>query len=246
MTEGPIPDGSGIADLGHALRVRQHRAARRRARRLLLVAAVVVVVAALAWLVLFSPVTSVRTVNVTGTSLLTPDAVRAAAQVPLGGPLARLDTASVATRVEALPEVADVSVRRSWLHTVTIVVTEKQAVLQSNGATGGYEWVDAQGAVFHTGSQRLKVPLLTTSGVPSSLLAGVAQVLDALPPDILKSLSTVSAATPDQITLYLTDGRQIVWGSAEQSDLKAQVIAVLLKQPGTIYDVSAPGHPAIR
>jgi cell division protein FtsQ len=34
-----------------------------------------------------------------------------------------------------------------------------------------------------------------------------------------------------------------VWGSADESDLKAQVLAVLLRQPARTYDVSVPGQP---
>ena len=34
-----------------------------------------------------------------------------------------------------------------------------------------------------------------------------------------------------------------MWGSAEESDAKAEVLAALLEQPGPTYDVSVPGQP---
>jgi cell division protein FtsQ len=239
----------GLADLGPALRLRQRRSARRRNRRLVMAAVIIVIVAGLAFLVLFSDVLSVRTIRVRGAVLLTQDEVVAAAQVPPSQPMARLDTAAIAERVAALPEVATVSVHRSWPNTVTVDVTEHQAVFQrdvSAGGTASYQWVDAQGVVFHTDATRLGVPLLTSPTDDPALLEEVAEVLAGVPADLLAQTQSVSATSVDQVKLFLSDGRQIVWGSADESALKAQVIEVLLKQPGTVYDVSAPGHPAVR
>ena len=50
-------------------------------------------------------------------------------------------------------------------------------------------------------------------------------------------------ATVDQISLVLRDGRTVVWGSAEDSDAKAEVLVELLEQPARKYDVSVPGQP---
>ena len=41
----------------------------------------------------------------------------------------------------------------------------------------------------------------------------------------------------------LRDGRQVVWGSAEDSAAKAEVLVALLKEPAKRYDVSVPGQP---
>ena len=38
----------------------------------------------------------------------------------------------------------------------------------------------------------------------------------------------------------------MVWGSADESALKAQVIDRLLAEKGTVYDVSVPGSPTVR
>ena len=71
-------------------------------------------------------------------------------------------------------------------------------------------------------------------------------VLAALPDPLLARLATVRAETPDSIELDLTDGIVVVWGSAEQSARKAEVLIALMKQPGRVYIVSAPDVPAIR
>jgi len=65
-------------------------------------------------------------------------------------------------------------------------------------------------------------------------------VLAALTPQLRAQLAAVSAASPSAIRLELTDGRVVVWGSADQSDFKARVATALLGRPGKTIDVSAP------
>ena len=53
-------------------------------------------------------------------------------------------------------------------------------------------------------------------------------------------------ASVDKIRSVLPDGRNVVSGSAEDSDQKAEVLSVLLHQPGQQLDVSVPGRPTTR
>ena len=48
----------------------------------------------------------------------------------------------------------------------------------------------------------------------------------------------------DQISLVLRDGRTVVWGSADESDLKAEVLAVLLRaaRPDLRRQRPGPAH----
>jgi cell division protein FtsQ len=48
----------------------------------------------------------------------------------------------------------------------------------------------------------------------------------------------------DSITLRLSDGRRVRWGSAEHSADKVSVLAVLLRLPARVYDVSVPAQPS--
>ena len=52
-------------------------------------------------------------------------------------------------------------------------------------------------------------------------------------------------ATVDQISLVLRDERIVLWGSADESDLKAEVLGPLLSRPGQTYDVSVPGQATV-
>ena len=49
--------------------------------------------------------------------------------------------------------------------------------------------------------------------------------------------------TRDDVVLTLADGVTVRWGSAEQSDRKAAVLAALLKVRAATNDVSAPDLP---
>lgn len=92
-------------------------------------------------------------VGVDGTRELTPAAVEKAAAVPLGGPLASVDTGAVRKRLLAeLPRIEDVDVERSWPHTIRVKVTERtpSAVLK-NGKK--FTEVDRTGVRFATVDQ---------------------------------------------------------------------------------------------
>lgn len=228
------------------------RRQRRRSRLRLVVRALVATLVALllgagVWLVGFSPVLAVQRVEVTGTSVLDAATVERTAAISTGTPLARLDVAGIERRVGALAPVREVHVDRQWPSTVTIEVTERTplyAVQQNQG--DGYLLVDRDGVAYTT----LPEPpggLLVVTADSAELLPDVATVVAALPDELRDQVHGVSADTRDSITLALSGGRTVVWGSAERSDYKATVLMALLKaRKGTVYDVSAPDWPAVR
>src|SRR4051812_20178292 len=113
-----------------AAKAKAHRSARRRrlGRRAVLGLAVLAPLALMSWVLLASPLLAVRTVTVTGTDRLTPAQVRAAADVVRGTPLARVDAARIARRVEGLRQVSAVHVSRGWPSTLRLRVVERQPV----------------------------------------------------------------------------------------------------------------------
>jgi cell division protein FtsQ len=208
-----------------------------------LVAAVLVVVG---WLFAFSSVLAARTVQVRGTQILAVDDVRAAAGVRLGTPLARQDLQAVADRVATLKPVSRVDVTRSWPDTVVIEVRERTPLL-AVGQPDGFLLIDASGTGYQTVPAAPAGVLLTEADVTNGpLLSQLGSVAAAMPPDLRSKVKLAKAITADGIRLTLTDGDVVLWGSAEQSSLKAQVLTSLLKQRGTTYDVSAPHSPAVR
>lgn len=242
------------ADDERTIQLARKRFARRQwARRWLVgrvVLAVVLAVAAvvgLVWLVFFSKVLAVTGVQVEGTGVLDPRAVRKVAAVPTGSPLATVDLEAVRARVERLGPVLDADVSRSWPDQVRIDVRERVAVavVDSGGVLHG---VDEQGVLFRRYPSRPpSLPLLRMDiGTQPDALAEAARVSDALPDRLSGRVEYVEVATVDAISLRLKDGRTVLWGSAEESASKAEVLDVLLGQKASVYDVSVPGRPVVR
>lgn len=218
-----------------------------RGRWLLPALAVLVVAGGLGYLLLGSPLLAAQRVQVAGTAALGVDEVVAAAGVPLGGPLLRVDTAEAAERVARLPEVARVRVSRSWPQTVRIEVLERVPVALRPAPDGPHR-IDAAGVDFgpvaETGPPLPPLPELRAPDRP--LAAAAAVVLTGLPAPLRDQVRAVTADSPENVRLVLADGRKVDWGSAADGPHKAAVLGVLLTQPGTVYDVSSPELPTIR
>jgi len=198
------------------------------------------------WLVSFSSVFAATEVKVSGVSLLSEQQVIDTAAVELGKPLANQDTDAIRERVAGLAPVAEVSVERRFPHTIEITITERTlAYVWLDG--GVPRWVDADGVVFHEGEKPAQGAV--TAQVATSdqrLLKDVATVVSAVVPLLGERITLLQASVVDQIQVQLSDGDTVVWGSAEQSQLKAQVLSVLLSQEASVYDVSAPHAPTTR
>lgn len=228
------------------LLLRRKEVRRRAWLRWLLVGLGVTVVAALVYVVGFSPVLAVTRVAVSGTDVATQDEVTAAAGVPLGTPMVRLDLAGIAERVSGLPPVAEVTVTRQWPDLVEIDVTERVARLAVESGTG-YLIADATGVVFDT-AKSLPKGLVRVEADPGDqqTLADAGVVFSSLSKATAERVASIEARGRDSITLRLRGGARVFWGSAEQSDLKAEVVDVLLEQGGSVFDVSAPAYPTRR
>lgn len=220
--------------------------------RLAVLVLVLVSLTALTYLLLTGSLLGVRSVTVTGTTVLTDDQVREAAAVPIGQPMLGLDSAAVAGRVAALAPVAQVRVERSWPSTVLMRVTERVPVAFEPTGTGA-RLVDGSGLFFATVPTPPPAPPLglpelhATDGEPARAAATViAELADPAHRALRAELMSVSADSPADVRLSLRGDRTVRWGSVADSDRKAMVLAVLLSQPGKIYDVASPDLPTIR
>jgi cell division protein FtsQ len=204
----------------------------------------VAVAAGAIWLVFLSSVLTVKHVDVQGGSLVSRQQILAAAKVPTGAHLAELDLSAIRSRVGALAPVRRVDVSRDWPDGVLIKVTERTAVAAVE-VGGTYHAMDADGVLFRDYAQPpAGMPrVVPTAGAGSAALAEAAQVIASLPSGLAARVDHLQVAGVDQISLELRGGAQVIWGSAAQSGLKAQVLARLLPHPAHTYDVSVPGQP---
>jgi cell division protein FtsQ len=234
--------------------VPRHALSRRRlALAMLLVSALAV---SSAWVLLRSGAFAVTAVEVAGTARLSPAAVVAAAKVDFGTPLATLDTDAVATQVRTLPAVRQVEVVRRWPRTVEIAVQERQpAAVRRDGRS--YLLVDTSGVAFARVDKRPKglslisaAPRVDAAGRSTppdrSALRACLSVLATLPEPLRRQVVEVRAYGPDDVTLRLTRGRAVIWGTPERGARKATVLAALVTRKARVYDISAPDTPTTR
>ena len=212
------------------------------------VLAAVAIVAGVAWALLDSRFFVVRSIQVTGTHLVSQADVRAAAGIPLGLPLVRVDGAAAARRVERIRQVQSARVAVQWPDRVTIVVTEREPVLAVTSG-GGYQLIDKYGvAVESAAAPPAGLPMLSVpAGTPVSALRGspavhaAAVVVAELPRSLARSLRAVQAPSATGVTLTLRSGVTIVWGGTDRPAAKARELALLMRTHARHYDVSAPG-----
>jgi cell division protein FtsQ len=221
-----------------------------RRRRWLIAAILVVLAGTLGWVVAFSPLLAVANVRANGVDRLTSQQVIDAARVKSGTPLVRVPRGEIERRVEKLPDVLRASVSISFPSTVVIKVVERTASGVLELASGKWALVDETGHQFTTvDAQPAKLPILVPAPAVASdpdTLGAMAQVAVSVPASVRANLVQVSASSPSEVTLLLSDQRTVVWGASDRNADKARVLPALLARPGKIYNVTDPDLPYTR
>ncbi|MGY0487052.1 cell division protein FtsQ/DivIB [Streptomyces sp. WG-D5] len=214
------------------------------------------------WLLYGSPWLRVERVKPSGTRVLTPAQVRDAAAVPVGAPLISVDTDAIEDRLRRkLPRIDVVDVVRSWPHGIGLKVTERKPVLivEDGRNSDKFVEVDREGVRFATVDKPLKgVPRLELTPdqkgaeaslrrfAPDRLVREAVRVAGQLPKPVARDARIVKVRSYDDISLELTGGRTVSWGSGEQGDTKARTLTALMKAAPEArhLDVSVPTAPA--
>ncbi len=230
---------------------RSPKAAARRRRRLLVVAGVVVVLVAIAYAVSVSPLLAVDTLQVRGTSHLTPAQITAAAGVHEGDAMTWIDTGASVEGMEELPYVRSATLERQWPRTVRITVRERTPSAWID-APSGTALVDGTGRVLETvdappqGMPQLVGAKLVPPPGGNIDAVGAARVAGALTG--LAAVGTASVeATDHGVVLHLYAGPEIRMGEATQIEVKLRAALAVLgasgDHPVTYVDVSTPTNP---
>lgn len=228
-----------------------------RTRLILFASVAALLTAATIWMLYGSPWLRVEQVRTAGTDVLTVPEVEAAAAVPTGSPLISVDTDAMENRLrQKLPRIDSVDVVRSWPHGIALKVTERKPVLLVEKGAKFIE-VDAKGVRFATVDKAPRhVPILELTPDQSAslrrfgsdrLLREAVRVAGDLPGSVAKDTEVVRVVSFDSISLELTRGRTVTWGSGEQGAVKARVLTALMKAAPKAghFDVSAPTAPAV-
>jgi len=206
-----------------------------------------VLVVGVGLLLYFTPVMAVRSIVVTGLSVVTEDEVITAAAVKPDTPLLQVDTDAVAERIAAIRRVASARVQREYPSTLRVTIVERVPVAIKDFPDGVHLF-DRDGVDFAVAPPPPGVPFLDVAnpGPNDPPTKAALQVLTSLRPEVVAQVGRISAPTVAAITLTLTDGREVVWGTTDRTEEKALTLAALLTQPGRVYDVSSPDLPTVK
>ena len=203
----------------------------------------------------FSPLMALRTIDVVGTSRIKAPDVSAALKDQLGRPLPLVDYNAIRGDLAAFPLIRSFSTESHPPSTLIVRIVERVPVgIIADGKT--FRLVDAARVTISQSATRpAGFPVIHASGPAGSAAAqsgfdAAVAVLQALPAHLLGTVDTVTAATKDDVTFTLLgSGAKVVWGSPDQSDLKAADLAATIKSAGagagSVFDVSSP-HSVVR
>ncbi|OAN38454.1 FtsQ-type POTRA domain-containing protein [Microbacterium sp. H83] len=191
----------------------------------------------------YSPLFAVERITVVGATTLDASAVESALSDQVGTPLALVDSSEVKAALLAFPLIETYALEAKPPHDLTVRIVERTpiGVLRSDA---GYTLVDAAGvALATTSDQPAGQPLLDIDGgIDSAAFESAGLVVRSLPADVRAALTGVTATTADDVTLTLSTGLTVVWGSSDDSPLKSATLAkTLVARPdASTIDVTSP------
>jgi cell division protein FtsQ len=193
---------------------------------------------------IYSPLLSLKKIEVVGTSRVDKNKVLSALDGQLGTPLALVDFGRIRTELSAFPLIRSYVTESVPPDTLVVRISERTPIALLPTAQG-FAVIDAAGVELQESATRPGgLPELTGGAAltKSAAFRAAIDVLLSISPQILAKVDSVTAATADNVTLTLVGGATVLWGSDEQSALKGRVLATLIaNQPGASrYDVTAP------
>lgn len=238
---------------------RRQAIARSRKRRFVASTAAIIAIGLGVWTAFWSPLLSVRDIDVVGARHV--DAADVAAVTGLGSDdnLLLVAPSQIASKVEQLAWVRDARVDRKLPGTIRVRIEERKAAVVLSVA--GEQWtLDRTGHVLTAGSAAKGLPAI--AGMPLSEVSTGARVAEpevqdalaawrSLSPKIRRQVAAVLAPTPERITLSFVDGTQVRFGAARSLRAKNEVLQALLAQlraeggAAAYIDVRVPTNPAI-
>jgi len=214
----------------------------------------VVFLCALAYLLGWSSIFSVKSVEVSGAPTAAVQVeIEKKSQIEVGQKLARVNPQSVARKIEKLPWIKEVTISRNWLSGIVAIEIrprEPLALFNSDQVPG--QTIDADGQLFSLpGFTNSNLPLISAKSPESALKAN--ELFTQLPESFRSQITSMMATSTNTFTLNsIMDGREIRirWGDSQDMALKISVINELLQLPENkrikVIDVVAPHAPIVK
>ena len=213
-----------------------------------------VVIIALAYLLGWSSIFSVKKVEITGAPTAAVLAnIEMKSQIEVGQQLARVNPQSAARKIEKLAWVKDVAISRNWLNgIVAIEISPREPLAFFNPDQVPGQTIDEEGQLFSLpGYSNPDLALISAKSPESALKAN--ELFTQLPENFRRNITSMMATSTNTFTLNSTlEGRdiRIRWGDSQDMALKISVINSLLKLPENkkikMIDVVAPHAPIVK
>lgn len=227
---------------------------RRRLYLILALTTLVLLIGGLLAYLIFSPALALRSVEVTGNTLVTSEEATEALEPLLGIPLPQISDEQVDDLLDGFAPIESVTVAAVPPSGLAVNIRERVpvAIVQSSGE---FVLIDEDGRQLASVTDRdaVQLPLIDggTDAVNTEVFSSIATVLAALPESILNQLNHASADSVDSVELSLASDQTIFWGSADENEAKALVLEALLEAPpadppAKVFDVSTPSSPVTR
>ena len=215
---------------------------------------VVVIVSALAYLLGWSSILSVKSVEISGapTAAIQVE-IEKKSQIKIGQQLARVNPQSVARKIEKSPWIKEAAISRDWLSgLVRIEVSPRQPLAFFNSDQIPGQTIDEEGQLFTLpGYTNPDLALISAKSPESALKAN--ELFTQLPENFRAQITSMTATSSNTFTLNsVIGGRElrIRWGDSQDIALKISVINKLLKLPENkrinLIDVVAPYAPIVK
>jgi cell division septal protein FtsQ len=202
----------------------------------------------------WSQIFVVKEVSITGAPTAeSTQAVTNSIAIAPGVKMARVETRSIARRLDSFTWIESVDISRNWLNQkVSIEITPRKPIALFNPATAPGTSIDAQGKVFTLpGGARNSLPKVEANSSKSGIAA--IALFTELPEEFRSDISLMSVRRSGAFSLsyrYKLRPIGISWGDGEDTALKVQVVQALLALPENSkiksIDVSAPHAPIVR
>ena len=218
------------------------------------IVAFILIFGAGSYLLGWSPLLSVRSVEITGAPTKESQlAISRSLDIAQGDKLARVDPRALSNRLRSFDWVESSQVSRNWISgKVSISITTREPIALYSEPGKPQVVLDSSGNTFATPADIEEgLPKVSAKSVDGGLAA--IKVFTSLPESFSKNIDRMSAARSDNFLIYgqfQGQDLRIIWGDGEDTDLKVQVIEALLKRDENknlrMIDVSAPHAPIVK
>lgn len=199
----------------------------------------------------FTPLMAVKHIEVRGSDRVPVETITESLHALEGTPLAMVSDADVHQGLRELSLLQSFEIEKIPPHTLRVVVIEREPVV---AVPRGDDLllIDPSGVQIGTVARDERpqgIPVVRGIGTDftSDRFISMATVLRAMPEESRGQIAEISAETPHQISMIMSDGLPVVWGDSTNNNRKALVLGSMLEAltevPLRSVDVSSPEAP---